>query len=55
MAVVAKWLDSRICESLAIQGVTLTPEQYENLIGEVDLWLFENINEVIDEKLKEIT
>jgi hypothetical protein len=49
-----KWLDNRVSEYLAIQDVELTDEQYEKLMDEVDLWLFENIDVIISEKVQEV-
>jgi hypothetical protein len=54
MSQVYKWADDRISEYLAIQGVDLTPEQYQKVLDEVDLWLFENIDKVIAEKVQEV-
>lgn len=54
MAEIRKWLDSRASEYLAIQGVELTVEQYEKLMDEVDLWLYEHIDDIIAEKVQEV-
>jgi hypothetical protein len=54
MTGIRKWLDNRVSEHLAVQGIELSPDEYELLMDKVDLWLFENIDVIIGDMIKEL-
>ncbi|MDK2600595.1 hypothetical protein QO179_24180 [Bacillus stercoris] len=49
-----KWIEKRVSEYLLKKDIDLNAEDFSKLTDEVDSWVFENIDKVIEEKLKEV-
>jgi hypothetical protein len=49
-----KWIDNRLSEYLSIQGIDLSVEQYNQAVDLIELWLYENIDKVIQDIIQEV-